>query len=470
MSDAPNTPTETSFDPAVLTSQVTGNASGVLGTQAQLPTPVQDSVQSQPSQPATPQISPAQAADHAKHYSIGKAVASIFGTDTNYSIDPKTGQTVATPVKQAPGALFKHLVAGALLGGAFASEAPGNSFGVGVARGGAGVIERDDKLDEQKRKQAQDEFRNRQSVRSEDRQDEQMKQEKIYRDAQIAQFTASNIAAAHEHEFHEKEFAQRVSEYNTNLQLKLADMNVQPLTILSHGENINGQPNNGNDIAAFGYDKLKSLVPQGYTALPIQNIDSSGIGTWTVYAVGPDGMKQDVNLDAGELKKLGITVPKDFVGTKIPFSQYVGLNEKAIGAARDEARDARADRRESDRETHESLIESSRLAENKMISLKEQLRIAEEPGEDGKTDPAQIKRVQGQLDALDQQQTETYNRLRAQNVDVTTGVQTKRSNLPKPSREGAVITPDIVKQYLAANGNDAAKARDAAQKAGWTVK
>jgi hypothetical protein len=469
MSDAPNTPTETSSDPAVLTAQTTGtaqtpSASGILGTPAEA-----TAAPPQPTQTA-PQPSPVQQADQNHHYALGKMVASIFGQEHQYSVDPKTGETISTSVKQAPGTFFRNLVAGAILGGAIGSTAPGNSPGVGALRGAGAVLQNDEQMDDRRRAQAQQQFNNQKTVASENREDQKLKEEETFRQAQAAQWTAQNLAAAHEHQFQETEFAQKVSEYNTNLQLKLADMNVQPLTIMSGGEDINGKPNNGADITKLGYDKIKALVPTGYTPLPIQSIDEHGFHSFTIYAVPPDAMKQKVTLDANDLKGFNIKVPKVFKGAEVSFSQFIGLNDHALTAARDEARDARANRRESDRETHESLMESSRLAENKLNQLKEEIKTAQEPDANGNVDTPTVKRIQGQIDALGTQQDEIYNRLRNAGVNPQTGAPNpKQSNLPKPPQPGAAITPDVVKQYLAANGNDPAKARQAASKDGWTM-
>jgi hypothetical protein len=94
------------------------------------PPPAQQQPPQQQSQP-TPQQAVAE-----KHHALGKVTRFLFGA----SVDPTTGE----PVPQKPGAIFRSLLAGALLGGAIGSEghASGGSVGgflSGVARGGNAV-------------------------------------------------------------------------------------------------------------------------------------------------------------------------------------------------------------------------------------------------------------------------------------------------------------------------------------------
>src|SRR5438477_9657236 len=96
----------------------------LLSGQAQPPsqpvgTPLATRLAQDPSaQPlAQPQAAPQPTSEQAmaaKHHALGKVTSFLFGNER----DPNTGE----PVKQAPGAVFRSLLAGALLGGAIGSE------------------------------------------------------------------------------------------------------------------------------------------------------------------------------------------------------------------------------------------------------------------------------------------------------------------------------------------------------------
>ncbi len=91
--------------------------------------------QQQPPPPQPQQPTPQQA-EAARHQALGKVTSLLFGHVT----DPNTGE----PVPQKPGAIFRSLLAGALLGGAMGSEGPRAGSGVGgfltgFSRGGNAV-------------------------------------------------------------------------------------------------------------------------------------------------------------------------------------------------------------------------------------------------------------------------------------------------------------------------------------------
>src|SRR6185312_15684110 len=66
----------------------------------------------QPGAPAPAPASPVIQQQDKAHSILGRAVRSLFGTRTDYRVDDK-GNTVAVPVAEKPGELFRHIVAGA---------------------------------------------------------------------------------------------------------------------------------------------------------------------------------------------------------------------------------------------------------------------------------------------------------------------------------------------------------------------
>ena len=100
--------------------------------------------------------------------SIGHVFNTLAGQANDYQVDPKTGQTVATPIKQKPGQMFRNMLAGALMGGAAGA---GNDFATGLVKGGAAGVQDQRNQDLQRRAQAQEQFKNQITA-----QDQQMKQ------------------------------------------------------------------------------------------------------------------------------------------------------------------------------------------------------------------------------------------------------------------------------------------------------
>src|ERR1700676_1942360 len=70
----------------------------------------------------------------AHHNMLGKVASALLGKQVDYRINPQTGQSEAYEVPQKPGDLFRHILAGALIGGAAAKGQ--NSVLGGFAAGG----------------------------------------------------------------------------------------------------------------------------------------------------------------------------------------------------------------------------------------------------------------------------------------------------------------------------------------------
>src|ERR1035438_9961688 len=73
---------------------------------------------------------PPEVASNIHHGLMGRAVSALMGNPTDYQVDPNTGQTVAVPMKSKPGDIWRHIVAGAILGGAI-----GGNMGEGKGEG-----------------------------------------------------------------------------------------------------------------------------------------------------------------------------------------------------------------------------------------------------------------------------------------------------------------------------------------------
>lgn len=152
-------------------------------------------VPAQPSQPDLSTMQPA-AAHVSKLANLGHVASMLLGKQYSYQVDPQTGKTVQTPIQQKPGDIFRHIVAGAILGGAAGAESKGG-FGVGLMRGGEATIQNDQQQDELRRKQAQDQFNNQNKARQEQREDQKFTTEQALNKAQIAHL---NILTAGENQ------------------------------------------------------------------------------------------------------------------------------------------------------------------------------------------------------------------------------------------------------------------------------
>lgn len=162
--------------------------------------PVQAPNQQQQQPP--PQPSPQQT-DMAHHALLGKAVSALMGgSTTNYSVDPETGQTVATKEKMSPGQWGRSMILGAMLGLSAGSsgDAKGGAVGGflgGLGRGSAAVTQHNEQQDAQKRQQAQEQFKNQlEAQRNQREQDEAGRQNQAFQTEQThkqAMIAAENM-------------------------------------------------------------------------------------------------------------------------------------------------------------------------------------------------------------------------------------------------------------------------------------
>lgn len=143
----------------------------------------------QPPAPTQPAIPP----HVSKLATLGHIASSLMGTQYQYSIDPKTGQQVQTAIKSKPGDLFRHMVAGALMGGA-AAEGSGDPT-AGFFKGGAAVAQDSRQQDLLRRSQAQEQFKNSLTANKEQREQQEFQTQQELAKIQIAH---ANLQTVHE--------------------------------------------------------------------------------------------------------------------------------------------------------------------------------------------------------------------------------------------------------------------------------
>lgn len=198
-------------------------------------------------------------ADISHHYGIGKAFKSLIGDQTNYQIDPNTGQMVATPAKRSPGQLMRGILAGALLGSAKGAEGNDGSFVKGFARGGAAGVEDQRNQDLLRQKQAQQQFENQIKARRAGTEEDLMR-------AQIAMHNASTLRENQLTQFDKARFDRDTTEWRTKWPLESFKLH--------------------NESATLGNTQLKPYLDAG---LPYFQKD---ISESEMLKLDPDAMKE----------------------------------------------------------------------------------------------------------------------------------------------------------------------------------
>jgi hypothetical protein len=166
--------------PADVSTQNSPNA-GALTPPAQTPVAL-----APPQQPAAPAIPP----HIGKLAGLGHIFNTLAGGQTQYNVDPKTGQTVSSTVPRKPGQMFRDMLAGALMGG---SAGAGHDFGVGAVKGGAAVVQDQRQQDLLRRNQAQQQFGNQLEAQRNQREQTGFETSETLKKAEIAHMNIQTV-------------------------------------------------------------------------------------------------------------------------------------------------------------------------------------------------------------------------------------------------------------------------------------
>jgi hypothetical protein len=225
------------------------------------PTQAPPQQQAPQGQPQQPQPTPRQVTA-ARHHDIGKAASFLFGQERDLD-----GQ----PIKQAPGAMFRNLLAGALLGGALGSEgtATGGSFGgflSGFTRGGNAVQQQQ----YARQQQAQQRARQKEEMSLEER---KFDEEKTQHSATLEHWNLENLAHARDADYRDREELEKEQAQEENVQ-KYAIENGGTLASIPH----NNESGNGPTLMKAMVNNPQSFAaPDGYGRLIAKAIDFSGL-------------------------------------------------------------------------------------------------------------------------------------------------------------------------------------------------
>ncbi len=458
---------------------------------------------------AAPAPSPQQqvaVAQVARHAALGRLASYLLGHENQYNVNPQTGQVDATQVQRKPGDLFRSIVTGAVMG--MAAGAGSHDFTTGLGRGGAAGAQNAQAMDQQKYQRAQQQSENFQK-------EQQYDEQKKYREAQTAQMTANGLRDDANFNLMSQRYLDERNDRERAFQFQLDQMGAQPMQLQNGGADINGKMGNGNALQKMAGTNLDSVkAPDGMHTLHTMSVDLSGLtmknGQWvdadgkpvnledrtthTLYQL-PDNIwnKHADGVDTGdELNKI---VGFKMVDPKSKIRMTVGdvMTARAKGQenalqqaqlnidvmkARYEAANTRRQlevaNKQIDAETYKQFLATYDTVKTTVSAIQDQIKNRQAANPDANVDDLQ-KELHDTTDDLEAIRQKLYPKAVVSKGGATTTTTTttpsRATKAPaKPAKAGTPITPDIVNQYLSANGNDPAKARQAATNDGWMVK
>ena len=226
--------------------------------------------------------------------------------------DPDTG----APIKQAPGAIFRSLLAGALLGGAIGSESSKGGFAGGFARGGAAV----EQQGYQRQQEAQDRAMKRQQLSL----DEQRAQdEHMVHQATAAQIVAQTAAFHQQQQFHDQEAVDKKNKAAEVYKQTLLDAGGTNAPIAIDGKiPANGEYSGADITAAFGRNPSILTGPPGTVRHFVDVHDASDLDYvsgkgWVDASGNPVSMGRDTVVRAIDVPEKNYEKPIPRTGKEI---------------------------------------------------------------------------------------------------------------------------------------------------------
>lgn len=420
---------------------------------------------------------------------IGHVFNTLAGTANDYSIDPKTGQTVATPIKQKPGQMFRNMLAGALMGGAASG---GGDFATGLVRGGSASVQEQQRQDLQRRAQAETQFKNQLASNEEQRKQAEFNTNQEYMKAQIAH---ANLSVVRENQLIQNEsfdYHTKVANFGKAQLDPIVNAGVKPVYRDVPEDQMNDMIKNSpgaSTLKWYATGVKHELGPDGkptyqetYTAInPTEKIPLTKglLDSWK--EAGLDKYFPDIFS-----QKPGYALnPQDFVAISQRAHDLMldKLEREKTSAQTDEARAKASEARAAaakDFAERDNYLEGK----NKAGAFNKALKNLNDKGSFDKLSPGDklvlgesaSKAAEGALSAYKTAKTnlddataekalrdyEFYNGI----VKDAFGGE-KPAELPKGT--GAPLTdPAIQQQYLQAAGGDRAKAQQLAIQNGWT--
>jgi hypothetical protein len=309
------------FNPQLSTGQVQSDDTSQAQPQpqAQSPTP-----QNQAQAPAVPssvqQAQQAQVADVTHHALFGKAVKSmvhaINGTQSSYQTDPRTGEISETTVSAKPGALFRALLAGALIGGAAGSEGRGQGgFLGGVARGGTANIQ-------DQRQQDQARFQRAQEQQKSQMEREKLTDEEMQHKAMTAHENMQTAALLHSMHLSDEKTVEEHNAAARAYEKTLIDAGAVPAQLSINGKTVDTTDGN-SFVAAFTKDPSIAHAPDGFER---HFVSTSNLGVselhydgehWVDDSGNPVNVGNNISIRAYDLSATSFKKPISRTGAEI---------------------------------------------------------------------------------------------------------------------------------------------------------
>jgi hypothetical protein len=431
-------------------------------------TPAPQPWQNAPAQP-TPQQQAA-AADTQHHSMLGKLTAALLGKQTEYSVDPQTGKTIATAVPEKPGDLFRHILAGALLGGA-AAKGQRSALG-GFAAGGKAGLESSQQMDQQKQAHAQQQYQNQQAAQRQSREEDAASDEHMKTTAQLEMWNKEQLLHDRESNLREQEFHENHNNANQLIRDSVSKSGGIDASIQNNGETGNGAkyerlfvshpemfqaPKGYNRVITkdINFDGVKWDAKQGYVDESGKPVDLASRTAWHVQFV-PQATRP-IEMTYGQLYKqaphaMG-SIPKGIdpnAVVTLPVDGLVGIM----------AKESELDRQEKDeayKRTHDDIRADMDELKSKANNFTRQADEAERQG-----DAATAKQLRQQAtDAFDEydevkQQAHPQSRLRKSDSGRagTVDTATLQAKIPGQLRPNEVAIFDKQGNFMGAGIQD----------------
>lgn len=236
------------------------------------------------------------------------------GTDTNYTIDPNSGKTVAVQTPQKPGTLFRNILAAGLLGGGGIGPQEGeHSFAQGLLAGVSGGAKtfdaRQQQQDAQRREQAQQQYANQLKAKQENREEAESTARLTLNRVQIANENLHQAAlnqAAHERlDPSEVSVAQSLLEANKNTVNDLNAAGVKTYKEGLTGDELHAMITPGSPTYDPGAVSKYHGVPTGTKVVKGADGNNHEVPTYSLYDLGSTGTMQVPDTLLSRLKSAG---------------------------------------------------------------------------------------------------------------------------------------------------------------------
>jgi hypothetical protein len=260
----------------------------------------------------------------------------------------ENGQVVADPQEpRKPGQIFRHILAGALLGASDVFKAAAGGEGHALKDS----IERDQATDEKARQHAQQDLQNRLQLKKEKREETAAISQKDLNDALIAQHKITTISTINHISNMAQEALDNHNAFVNTLHQNLATLEAKPLEIPG-----NGKKGDSGAEALVAYSKNPKFYEKpGFSIMPVYEVDTKGL-TWnaekngwfdkdnkradvqalttvTLYQVPDKSYNTSVEMTGAQVNKLFHTDLKSDEMKRIPLSVLVSQEQHNAEAA-----------------------------------------------------------------------------------------------------------------------------------------